>query len=145
MSGFAGITREQLRAQYVDAWRKSRDGLPLLPLEASICEVIAMHGEYHPLLEDAERAQSFEADALQAAQNPFLHMGLHLAIREQLAVNRPAGIREVTQSLRARFGAHAGEHALMQVLGELLWESQRANRAPDEREYLRRARRLLQG
>jgi hypothetical protein len=25
-------------------------------------------------------------------ENPFLHMGLHLALREQIATDRPAGI-----------------------------------------------------
>jgi hypothetical protein len=145
VSGFAGISREQLRAQYVDAWRKGREGLPLSPLEAMICDVVALHGEYHVLLEDAERAAGFEPDAAQAAQNPFLHMGLHLAIREQISIDRPAGIRETAGRLRARFGDHQGEHALMQVLGETLWEAQRSGRAPDERDYLLRARRLLEG
>jgi hypothetical protein len=145
MSGFAGISREQLRAQYVDAWRKGRAGLPLSPLEALICDVVALHGEYHVLLEDAERAAGFEPDAAQAAQNPFLHMGLHLAIREQITIDRPAGIRETAARLCARFGDHPGEHALMQVLGETLWEAQRSGRAPDERDYLMRARKLLEG
>jgi hypothetical protein len=31
------------------------------------------------------------------------------------------------------------------VLGETLWEAQRSGRAPDERDYLDRARRLLEG
>jgi hypothetical protein len=145
MSGFAGISREQLRAQYVEAWRKAQAGLPLTPLEALICDVIALHGEYQALLGDAERAAAFEPDATHAAQNPFLHMGLHLAIREQISIDRPAGIRHTAERLRARFGAHEGEHALMQVLGETLWEAQRSGRAPDERDYLDRARRLLEG
>ena len=145
MSGFAGVSREQIRAKYVDAWRKAREGLPLSPLEAMICDVIGLHREYQPLLADAKRAAAFEPDVAQAAQNPFLHMGLHLAIREQISIDRPVGIRAAAERLRARFGEHEGEHAMMQVLGETLWEAQRSGRAPDERQYLERAKRLAQG
>lgn len=143
MSGFAGIGREQLRAQYIEAWRKARAGAPLAPLEALICDVIAAHPEYQPLLEDADRAVAFEADAAAAAQNPFLHMSLHLAIREQISIDRPVGVRDTAGGLRARYGEHEGEHALMQVLGEILWEAQRSGRRPDEGEYLLKAQRLL--
>ena len=72
-------------------------------------------------------------------------MGLHLAIREQISVGRPAGIRALAHALEARYGAHEWEHALMQALGEVLWDAQRAGVAPDEALYLARARALLKG
>ena len=66
-------------------------------------------------------------------ENPFLHMGLHLAVREQLSVDRPPGIRDLKGQLQARYGdAHRAEHALMEALGEELWTAQRDGRAPDE-------------
>ena len=34
--------------------------------------------------------------------NPWLHMGLHLAVREQVATNRPHGITEVHAKLAAQ-------------------------------------------
>ena len=75
--------------------------------------------------------------------NPFLHMGLHLALREQLGTNRPAGIALVHQRLMQRgVEAHAAEHRMMGVLGETLWQAQRAGRAPDERQYLEALQRL---
>jgi hypothetical protein len=113
-----------------------------MPMDALICEVIELHPEYQTMLSDAARAQSFEADSTQAAQNPFLHMGLHLAIREQISIDRPPGIRELARRLRAQRGDHEGEHALMQALGETLWEAQRAGKAPDENLYLQRAQKL---
>lgn len=143
MTLFAGMSREQLRAHYVDAWRKACSNQPLIPMEALICAVIDLHPEYQPLLADEERAQGYQPDADQAAQNPFLHMGLHLAIREQVSIDRPPGIRTLAQRLEARFGVHHWEHALMQALGETLWDAQRAGVAPDEELYLRRARQLL--
>jgi hypothetical protein len=70
-------------------------------------------------------------------------MGLHLAIREQVSTNRPAGITEVHARLAARMGsAHEADHRMLEVLAEALWEAQRAGKAPDEAAYLERLRTL---
>jgi hypothetical protein len=75
--------------------------------------------------------------------NPFLHMGLHLGLREQLATDRPAGIAQEPARLTRRLAsAHTAEHRMVDALAETLWEAQRAGRAPDERAYLERLRRL---
>jgi hypothetical protein len=140
MSLFASYTREQLRQTYADCWRKRRERLPLSPLETLIADVIEIHPEYHTLLDSPEAAVGFEPAAGGAQENPFLHMGLHLAVREQIATDRPPGLRKIYQALQERHGdAHAAEHALMQALGESLWEAQRNGRAPDEQHYLERA------
>jgi len=77
--------------------------------------------------------------------NPFLHMGLHLAVREQVSIDRPPGVRELHRLLQARYGAlHRAEHALMEALGEALWQAQRAGKPPDEEYYLAAARRHLE-
>ena len=145
MTLFAGSSRQELRLLYVESWRKFSAGLPLAPMESLIGDVVAMHPEYHTLLEDADKAQEFEPPATEAARNPFLHMGLHLAVREQISVNRPPGIRALANALEAKLGPHQWEHALMQALGDTLWDAQRAGTAPDEMHYLRRARGLLKG
>jgi hypothetical protein len=140
---FGGHTRDELRQSYADAWRKHRERSPLTPLEALIADVIALHPEYHALVQDAAAARSLEPGST-PGENPFLHMGLHLAVREQVSIDRPPGVREVRQALAVRLGdEHAAEHALMESLAETLWEAQRSARAPDEREYLERARRRL--
>jgi hypothetical protein len=137
-------TREQLRQAYADAWRKRRAHAPLTALETLIADVIELHPEYHLLLDDPATAQAFEPSALDGRENPFMHMGLHLALREQLGIDRPAGVRDLHRQLQVRLAdAHAAEHELMQALGEALWEAQRAGRAPDERRYLALAQRRL--
>ena len=74
--------------------------------------------------------------------NPFLHMGMHLAIREQVGTDRPAGIRAVHSALAARLGGiHEAEHVMIECLGEALWNAQRAGVAPDEARYLEDLRR----
>ena len=70
-------------------------------------------------------------------------MGLHVAIREQIATDRPPGMRKLHGKLLARFAdAHRLEHALMECLAETLWDAQRAGGVPDESRYLSRVRRL---
>lgn len=138
---FGGYTREQLRSSYAEAWRKHLGRIPMTPLESLITDVIARHPEYQSLVSDPAAAQGFESAAGGAAENPFLHMGLHLAVREQLSIDRPPGVRVIQQTLAARLGGeHAAEHVLMEALAETLWEAQRGGQAPDERRYLERAR-----
>jgi hypothetical protein len=136
-------SRDELRAMYADAWRRRRDLLPLEPVQTQIADVIALHPEYHRMLEsDASAlAQNFQPEGGQT--NPFLHMGLHLAVRDQVATDRPVGIRSVFNSLAAGLGsAHDAEHAMIDKLAEALWNAQRSGLAPDERAYLEQLQRL---
>jgi hypothetical protein len=128
---------------YVDAWRKHRDGRPLAPLEDQLVRVIADHPEYHPTVEVDEAAIGRDYLPESGQTNPFLHMGLHLAIREQVSTDRPKGIASVHSALSGQLGAHDAEHRMIECLGEALWQSQRSGRAPDEAAYLESLRRLL--
>lgn len=139
---FANASREELRRRYVIAWQRRREGLPLEPLDAQIADVIALHPEYQSLLE-APDALVRDFTVEQGQVNPFLHMGLHLGVREQVATDRPAGIRQAHAALARRLGdLHAAEHRMVDALAETLWEAQRAGRAPDEAAYLEKVRRL---
>ena len=128
---------------YLDAWRKFSAKQPLEPLEAQLAAVISEHPEYLEWIEAGDAALAAEFTPESGRQNPFLHMGLHLAIREQVATDRPKGIADVHRKLSAKFGdAHAAEHAMLESLAEALWEAQRNNRMPDEQAYLERLRSL---
>ena len=142
---FDSYTREQLRQTYADAWRKHLAHSPVTPLEAMITDVIGAHPEYQGIVGDANTAMAFEPSVSRDAENPFLHMGLHLAVREQVSIDRPPGVRELHRQLQARYGdLHRAEHALMEALGEALWQAQRAGKPPDEGYYLALARRRLE-
>jgi len=141
---FGTYTRDQLRQSYADAWRKHLARSPLTPLEALIADVLELHPEYHALVQDTAAALAFDSPAGGAQENPFLHMGLHLAVREQISIDRPPGVRALLESLKTRLGdVHEAEHALMESLAETLWEAQRSGRAPDEGRYLELAGRRL--
>lgn len=137
MTVFGAYTRDQLRQTYSDAWRKRGARLLLSPLEAMIADVIGLHPEYHPVVNDTGKALALEPNAAPETENPFLHMGLHMAIREQVSIDRPPGIRALHRQLQVRHGdVHTAEHMLMEALAETLWEAQRTGRAPDETHYL---------
>ncbi len=136
-----GQDRRELRQMYVDSWQKYCGGEVLSPLEAQIAAVINDHPEYQSMLTNENIDQAFTPDG--GASNPFLHMGLHLAIREQIATDRPPGIAAIFgKVLHAAGNQHTAEHLALESLAETLWEAQGSNQMPDEQAYLDRLRRL---
>ena len=126
---------------YVDAWHKSQAGDIMSPLEAQIAQVVSDHPEYQAMLTPDALEESFTPE--EGKTNPFLHMGLHLAIRDQVATNRPPGIAAVFKDLAAKTGdPHAAEHKMLDCLAQTLWEAQGQNSPPDEQKYLERLRGL---
>ena len=128
-----GENREALRDAYRDAWQKHQNGHVLTPLEAQIAAVVEEHPEYQ--LDVLSRNDS-------EPTNSFLHMGLHLALRDQVKMDRPAGIAaEFARLQRLHGDAHAAEHSMFDALSATLWEAQERRLPPDENAYLERLRR----
>jgi hypothetical protein len=138
---FDGMSRDQLREMYRSAWRKFKGQHTLSPLDKQIVAVISEHPEYRVIVESAA-ADLANYSPRSGQINPWLHMGLHLAVREQVATNRPAGIAEVHARLAGHGDAHEAEHLMIEVLAEQLWEAQRSGKPPDEDAYLERLRML---
>jgi len=135
--------RDALRRRYMEAWRRHNQALPLEPVDAQIADVVEWHPEYHALLNSAALAVEREWMPESGQTNPFLHMGMHLAIRDQVATDRPAGVAAVHAGLLRRVGdGHRVEHMMMECLGAALWQSQRTGLPPDEDAYLEALRRL---
>jgi len=142
MSALFGQSRDDMRRTWLDAWRRGRDGLPVSPLEAQLVDVIREHPEYHAWLERGDEALHAQFTPEGGVTNPFLHLSMHLALREQVSTDRPRGIARIHARLAARGNAHDAEHRMMEALGKALWEAQRAGRMPDERAYLEDLERL---
>lgn len=135
--------RDTMRQFYIDVWQKRRSAAALEPLESLVADVISEHPEYHPLLERGEQALASEFYPEHGQSNPFLHMGMHIALREQVGTDRPAGIADLTRQMLLRYqDSHAMEHRMMECLGESLWNAQRNNAEPDEQAYMQCLRRL---
>jgi Domain of unknown function (DUF1841) len=130
-------TRDEARHFLFDAWRKHRAGLPASPLERQAAGLIAIHPEYHAMLDAPEQHLDRDYVPEGGAVNPFLHLSLHLAVAEQIAIDQPPGIRAEFERLQsARGDAHAALHAILECLGEVVWQAQRTNSAPDGALYL---------
>ena len=135
-------SRDEARQVYLDVWHKIQQNLVLEPMEALIADIIEIHPEYHALLGAGDDIRQEEFTPEQGQTNPFLHMGMHIALREQAGTDRPAGIRKIHQKLVSKQGEHEAEHAMMECLGQTLWTAQRNNQPPDEASYLDCLRRL---
>jgi hypothetical protein len=132
-----GNDRAQMRRVYIEAWRKHREGLPASPLETAIGELIVIHPEYHRLLESPDEGVDREYPPENGESNPFLHLAMHLGLREQVATDRPQGIAEIHRRLCHGLGdRHEAEHLMMECLAEAIWKAQRSQRPPDEAAYL---------
>jgi hypothetical protein len=130
--------RAGTRRMFFEVWRKQQTGEPLSALETIVAEIIRLHPEYQPLLAD-DPDKVLDRDWLPEGgdTNPFLHMGLHIAIREQLSIDRPAGVKAAYAALLKHHGdAHRAEHDMLECLAETLWRGQREGRLPDETAYL---------
>jgi hypothetical protein len=136
-------SRDEVRRFFIDTWRKQRAGEILTPLEAIAADWIVEHPEYHDALADTEgSATAADYSPEQGQTNPFLHLSMHLAISEQLSIDQPPGIRAAHDRLAARLGStHDAQHAIMECLGETIWEAQRNNTPPDSDAYLARIER----
>ena len=96
-----------------------------------------MHPEYHATVEDAGDSRDRDYRPRSGDGNPFLHLSLHLAVAEQLAIDQPPGIRAEFERLRASRGdEHAALHAVLECLGETVWHAQRHRTPPDAKLYL---------
>ncbi|HZN25712.1 MAG TPA: DUF1841 family protein [Burkholderiales bacterium] len=130
-------TRDEVRRFFVDTWSKYRRGEPLVGLEQTALEVILLHPEYHPMLEEPEGITDRDFTPEGGELNPFLHLSLHLAIEEQLSIDQPRGIKSRFEALVARMGSeHDAKHTVLECLGETVWQAQRTGSAPDENAYL---------
>jgi hypothetical protein len=134
---FYGDTVQETRQMFFTSWEKYKQKKPLLPLENEIVQVILAHPEYHNVLEYHNKFQQQTYYPELGETNPFLHMGLHLAIREQVATDRPTGINAAYKKLVQKYtDPLAVEHLMMDQLAECLWLSQKNNLPPDEQNYL---------
>ena len=129
-------SRDQARRFFFDTWRKYHEHRPLSGLEAIALDLIQQHPEYHAIFDSPERYVERDYLPETGETNPFLHLSMHLAIREQLPIDQPRGIAAHYRRLTEKTGAaHDAEHIIMECLGEMIWQAQRLRTAPDPAVY----------
>jgi len=130
-------SRDATREVFFGAWRAYRAGEPLEGIKKLVVRIALEHPEYQSMLDDAAANADRDYTPEMGQTNPFLHMGMHIAIEEQLALDQPRGVRARYAALCARLGdAHAVQHLIMECLGEMLWQAQQSDATPNEQRYL---------
>ena len=130
--------RNELRQFYFNVWQQGLAKMPLDPLSQQIFTVILEHPEYHAVFNQPEKFIDKDYLPQLGEHNPFLHLGFHLAIRDQVATNRPEGITLLYgQLLKKVYPDHLTlEHDMMDILAEELWQAQKNKEVLDDQHYL---------
>ena len=130
-------SRNEARQFFIDTWRKYRNQEPLSDMQGVVVEVAIAHPEYHRALESPDEFLDKDFPPEFGAVNPFLHLSMHVAIAEQLAIDQPPGIAAAFQRLQMKLASdHEARHKIIDCLGEMLWQSQRDGTPPDATSYL---------
>jgi hypothetical protein len=137
-------TREEVRRFFCDTWKKKTEEHILTPMEMIASDWMVQHPEYHALLSDPEGAVAQDYTPERGETNPFLHLSMHLSISEQISINQPPGIKAIAEKLAKKLGsAHEAQHAMMECLGQVMWESQREGQALSPEKYLEVLQKLI--
>lgn len=130
-------TQADVRRFFCGVRTKMLGGAPMEAIETLASLWIAEHPEYFDDLADVDAALLRDYDATPSVTNPFLHLSMHLSISEQCSIDQPRGIRQAVELLSRRLDSlHDAHHAVMECLGQMLWESQRSGRPPDGEAYV---------
>jgi hypothetical protein len=136
-------TREDVRRFFCDTWKKKTGGQILTPLETIAVGWMELHPEYHLLFTDIEGALAQDYSPERGETNPFLHLSMHLSISEQIAINQPAGIQQISERLSKQLDSeHDAQHRIMECLGQIMWEAQREGVPLSPEKYLEALKKL---
>ena len=136
-------TREEVRRFFCDTWKKKTEDHILTPMEMIASDWMVEHPEYHALLADPEGAVAQDYTPERGETNPFLHLSMHLSISEQISIDQPPGIKAIAKELTQKRGSeHEAQHAMMECLGQVMWEAQRDGQALSPEKYLEALQRL---
>lgn len=137
-------SQADVRRFFCDTYRKLQANEILTPMEAIARDWIVEHPEYHKDLSDVEQALAADYAVDRGQTNPFLHLSMHLSITEQVSIDQPVGIRGACEGLAQRLNSlHEAHHEIMECLGQMIWNSQRAGLPPDGDSYVECVKRRI--
>jgi hypothetical protein len=138
------LEKTEVREIFFNVFKKSQNNERLEPLEKQIIELIQEHSEYQEIFLNPEKYKEYNFSAELQEENPFLHLGLHLTLLDQITTNRPKGITAIYKDLVDVMGnAHHAEHHMMEILHEELQQVVHNKKFPDEKNYLKQLKKLL--
>ena len=132
--------RSKQREFLAKSWQKHISAQILEPLELQLALIVEKHPEYQALINDI----NLEYFPEQGRTNPFLHINLHLALQDQLALNQPIGINDIYKKLIViHSDTHEVEHMMMECIAEMIFNSQKNNTTLDQDNYLINLKNLI--
>ncbi len=133
---------QALRTVYFDAWEKFNQQAILSPLEHIITQAISTHPEYHDFFSDRKNVNHTLTHS--DGTPHFFHLGLHVALGEQLQADRPKGIKKIyTKLMGLYFDPIEVEHKMIHCLMAFLVESAQHPNQPNEKNYLAKLEKLI--
>jgi hypothetical protein len=136
-------TREEVRRFFCDTWKKKTEDHILTPMETLASDWMAQHPEYHTSLANPEDAVAQDYSLERGETNPFLHLSMHLSISEQISIDQPLGIKAIAEKLTKKLSSeHEAQHAMMECLGQVMWEAQRESQPLSPEKYLEALQKL---
>ncbi len=112
-------SRAEARQLFIDAGCKYRNQETLTGMEGVVVTAVFAHPEYHRVLESPNEFLGKDFPAEFGDVNPFLHLSMHLAIAEQLAIDLPPVIAAAFHRLQTKLASdHEARHKIMDCLGE---------------------------
>jgi Domain of unknown function (DUF1841) len=136
-------SQADVRRFFCQTYAKHTGKQILTPLENIAARWLVEHPEYHGDLSDEATAIVRDYPPEGGQSNPFLHLAMHLSISEQVQADLPPGLKMAYGMALAKMGdPHATHHAVMEVLGKVLWDAQRMQLAPDMDAFVEGVRRL---
>lgn len=136
-------SQADVRRFFCSVYAKSRAQEPMQAIETIAAMWIDEHPQYHAELADQEACLARMSQGLSEAENPFLHLSMHLSITEQCSIDQPRGIRQAVELLaRRKDSLHEAHHDTMECLGQMIWDAQKNGQAPDGQQYVERVQRL---
>jgi len=89
--------------------------------------------------QDRKKQREFLANSWQkySSNKPLDPLEEQLALKDQLSINQPKGIREVHQKLIKQYeDQHIAEHLMMECIAEMIYLSQKNNTTMNQESYL---------
>ncbi len=128
-------TSLQMREMFFSVWDKRQDGVNLSLVEQQIWYVISAYSEFHYIFANPDKYMF--KDTWSDDKNPFLCMGLHLGVMEQVINDSPEGIKPLYLKLceQMKYAVKA-EIAMRKVMVRFVKKTANENKPLDSRKYL---------
>lgn len=138
---YFGNSPKDMRSFFYSSWDKYKQKQRLSTLEQQLVSIILDHPEYHCIFDDPSQSETLLNSF---TENPFLHLAMHLTIRDQITLKKPPEVSTIFHKLQQKHGdSHIVEHLLMEPLARYLIQLQQSTTPPSITDYVSACQELL--